>query len=662
MPVRGNPSSILTPGRGPNGPGCLDMRAPVASVGTGSAPYGPGAPQDYVYGFVRGFQGPAATSLRRPTSWYVRAAGANTNGGSSVGTAPDRTGTDGATTSGALTFTAASGAFTPADIGKGICIQNATFCYAKITAINSSTSVQLSNPPSATAGSLSWAIGGAWADARPFLGSNSFANTSTGVMAGDTVYIGPGTYRQIYTMGANFGAIWANTGTTVINATGYIANGYVDVVGDVTGVVTGDPAGAVILTGYTTNDKTAGSASPVLTLSPGKGSLRFRNLFLIEGGAGTTVSSGVAAGQNISFTNCAFQCWQIGSVTSVTLNLGSSISREPATMLNWLFDRCLWIGGAGLVATLTTGVADYDSAITLLNCQFQEAVGIRINVAATTTAQGTGKGGGVRAIGCVGGNSAGSAFLNVGSVNNSTVFPCYAYGCVFGSSSGNGLAANTTGQLIEDYNVFYASTPRSNVNIGAASISDGSYAFMLHHGQELIWGGNVRPKNEPMAGSPVLGLLNAASVSAFRRPTYDFAGRPRPAGGVALPFPAAGAFDRGNTWAKETVTFRTGPNALSITGPGYQDFSLAVDAAATTVGVYMRYDSSYVGTKPQIQVLNGGECGVADATSSAVVAVDTWELLTLAFTPTSKGIVTIRLLSSELSGAGKAFADDYSVS
>jgi hypothetical protein len=62
-----------------------------------------------------------------------------------------------------------------------------------------------------------------------------------------------------------------------------------------------------------------------------------------------------------------------------------------------------------------------------------------------------------------------------------------------------------------------------------------------------------------------------------------------------------------------------------------------------------------------MQVLNGTEAGMADATDTATGSSGAWEQLSLNFTPTSAGIVTIRLLSSDTNGGGKMFADDFEV-
>jgi hypothetical protein len=100
---------------------------------------------------------------------------------------------------------------------------------------------------------------------------------------------------------------------------------------------------------------------------------------------------------------------------------------------------------------------------------------------------------------------------------------------------------------------------------------------------------------------------------------------------------------------------------MSITGPGTQDFQLPVDATSTTASVYVRWDATYAGTKPLMKVLNGGECGVTDATATATGASGSWEQLSLNFTPARAGIVTIRLQSSDTNGAGVMYVDDFAV-
>jgi hypothetical protein len=247
--------------------------------------------------------------------------------------------------------------------------------------------------------------------------------------------------------------------------------------------------------------------------------------------------------------------------------------------------------------------------------------------------------------------------MSTADANLSTSIPCKIYNSLSWTyASAAALSATTLGQIVEDWNYLASNVAvRTNVTAGANS-KDTTYAPLWHWGQEAIWGGMLRPFGEPMAGSPFLAFGSDGLAAAV-----DGLNRPRPAGGASS-LPAVGSLERGNTWGRETTTVRTGANALSITGPGYHDFDIPVDAVPTTVSVYLRCDGTYTGTKPRIQVLNGSECGVSDATSSPVSAANVWEQVSLSFTPTRQGIVTVRLLSTDTSGSGKAFADDLAVS
>ena len=187
---------ILTPGAGPNGPGPIDARRPISSVGYGSTvPYGPTNGYATPNG-VTGFIGPAVGSLQKPIIFYVRAAGSNTNGGDTTAISPEQSGGDGSITStttgtsntgGTGTFTSASAVFTSAHIGRSIQVASRTY---RITGLVSTTSVRVlsglnSIPQSGTA----WAVGGAWAD----MSGGGFGNSISAIYAGDSIYIGAGT-------------------------------------------------------------------------------------------------------------------------------------------------------------------------------------------------------------------------------------------------------------------------------------------------------------------------------------------------------------------------------------------------------------------------------------------------------------------------------------
>jgi hypothetical protein len=175
-------------------------------------------------------------------------------------------------------------------------------------------------------------------------------------------------------------------------------------------------------------------------------------------------------------------------------------------------------------------------------------------------------------------------------------------------------------------------------------------------GYEKLVGFTTRMFFEPISLAWALTYGNDATYTT----SEDFLGLPRPGGGQSAT-KGIGYLGRGNTFGQETSTVRTGSNAMSITGPGAQDFQLPVDASSTTISAYVRWDATYAGTKPKMQVLNGGECGVSDDTATATGSSGAWEQLSLNFTPARNGIVTVRFLSSDTNGGGKMFVDDFAV-
>lgn len=566
----------------------------------------------------------AASPPQMPTTvmnLYVRKTGSDNNGGSSNGTGPDRTGTDGVTNA-TTTFTAATGSFTADDVNKLINI--VTKGRYRIVAFTNSTTVTISGSPSAGSG-LTWNLGGAVQTIGALL-----ANTNAAVLGGDRIWIGAGVYRELVTIGPN-------------------PTFDIRVEGDVDGAMTGD-SGIVKWTSYLTNDRTAPSGAGPLIGSIAKSNFTFVNLVLIgsnlNGQSGTIYDSNAGVTRNVNWIRCVF--FRGGAAGSSQTLLRLQSYGNGILNINSTFDQCIFVGrsasqGGGLIAlgnAIANGFsADYDLGLKFRNCLFL--------------------GPGNNAIRSSGSLMGGVQFLNCSFIGPvvlmqagfSTSIPVRVQNCYMVIPGANALTATTFGQIVEDFNLIDGG--RTNVTPGPHSISDGSYDFEFSVGQEVLYGMLTRPFSEPTLGSPALGFINTSLVE-------DMLGRPR-SGSLT----AVGALDRGNTWGKETGTVRTGLNALSITGPGYEDYDLPVDPVPMAVTIYMRYDSTYAGPRPQIHVVNGTECGVFRGVGAFGVGdsdfdpgPNVWGKIVLPFTPTAKGFVTIRLLSSDTSGAGKAFADD----
>lgn len=142
--------------------------------------------------------------------------------------------------------------------------------------------------------------------------------------------------------------------------------------------------------------------------------------------------------------------------------------------------------------------------------------------------------------------------------------------------------------------------------------------------------------------------------------SVDLHGNPRPQG--AAQSGAVGALERPNTATKNNSTYHTDPPGATITGYGFQDFEVPVAAALTELRMWMSKNASYAGSAPQLQVLNGEECGVSPTSASMTVGADTWEQVTVSVTPTRAGIVTLRVLSRSSAAAGAVTFDDAEIS
>lgn len=456
---------------------------------------------------------------------------------------------------------------------------------------------------------------------------------AAGIASGDTVYIGPGTYREVVTVAMTSAVAETSVLGDPGNAQGF-KNG--------SGVLLA-PA-EVIWTAYTTNDTTAPSASALLNLS-GRDYLTFAYMSLI-GGSGAGIQATTTTSTNITFHDCRIEA----NGNSPAIN----ITGEFNVALNWLINKCVLSTTRNAtcitISCATSGSgADYDVNVVVRNSLiwgFPDTAGALLF---SPSGGLTFKPGGVYIYNC-------SIFssINTGS-GTSTSIPVSVYNnIVIGGPNGGSFSANAAGQIVENYN--YVSGLYSNVTPGANSVSVPNRAPSWHVGQERLQGFTPRLFLEPASGSWALTFGNDGTYTT----NEDFLGLPRPGGGQSAT-KGIGYLGRGNTFAKETGTVRTGSAAISITGPGTQDFQLPVDTNSTTVSVYVQWDATYAGTKPMMKVLNGGECGVGDDTATATGSSGSWEQLVLTFTPSRTGIVTIRLQSSDTNGGGHMYADDFSV-
>ena len=460
---------------------------------------------------------------------------------------------------------------------------------------------------------------------------------ASGISSGDTVYIGPGVYREKAT----------------VAMTSAVAETFV--IGDVTGAYTGDTPGEVRITNYLTNDSTASTQQSLIDLN-GRDYLTFRNITFAKTTNTATqiysIDATTEVSTNIKIQDCTFYMWD---ATGDGGNKGITVHFESDDVLHWEITRCIFFNvissiAIDLIATDAT-VSDWDVDFVISNCLFM----VMTNAPAVYMAGSTNvKPGGLIVKNCT---HIGDTGLFETS-NTSTTFPCYAYNnLIISGWTAYVFNAGVSGQIVENYNYIMASIPRNNVSTGANSISDGSFAPLLSMGQELQWGQRPRPYMTPVPGSPLLGFGNHASA-----PTTDAANRPRPAGGQST-LNAVGAYELHDTGTEETTVYDSAPSSMKIVGPGDHEFLIPVNPIATNITIMVRYDTNHAATnKPQVQLLANSSIGVSAETLTMTDGVDTWERLEFTtFVPTDYGVVTLRCLSRSAAGSGIAWFDSITV-
>jgi hypothetical protein len=465
---------------------------------------------------------------------------------------------------------------------------------------------------------------------------------AAGMASGDTAYLAPGSFRETVTVAMTSATVETKVLGDPANAQGFKTSGGALVL-----------PGDVILTAYTTDDNTLPAAATTLNLNT-RDFLTFQDITIMGGDAAPSGVTAAAISTDVKFVRCTFIAGRNGSNISM---IGAA-----DTASNWTIDSCHFLtfqSAPNLLFTLpTSAAADYNVAVMIKNSVVMGPPGAT-GISITASGAGAFKAGGVDVY-----NSSillCAQAMVTGSANIATTIPCHIYNSIaYGLQTTAVLSATTSGQIVEDFNWIVGTIPRSNVSVGGSSVAANangaiSKAPLVELGQAALYGRQQRPFFSPMTGSKLLGFGAQAGG-----PSTDMIGIQRPAGGASASS-AVGPYERGNSFGRETGTVRTGSNAISITGPGCQDFAVPVDAVSTTITSYVRWDATYAGTKPKMQVLNGEECGVTAATATAVGSSGAWEQLSLNFTPTTKGIVTIRLLSSDTNGGGKMFADDFAI-
>ena len=488
----------------------------------------------------------------------------------------------------------------------------------------------------------------AWATIGKALASGST------VVAGDVVYVGAGVYHEAVTV-----AVSGSSGNPIT------------LIADVDGGQTGD-AGPVIWSnwiGASGFDAPHTGAACALTLN-GSDDVTLTGFTFIGGGSTTSLGdllTGSGSSLRWTFNDCLWIAAKTAASNGQMLRVNGDSTVNGGTM-SWRFNRCGFYGGnqsftfVNVSSSTGNGNADWDYDIEFHDC---------LLLAAQLTVEASGgltyKGGGFDFYRCtslmgafiiIPGASAGGLSATVQSIIKNCVH--------WSHTGGTAMQAPAAGGITEDYNLLYSSTPRVNVSAGANSSSTASALHIPSIGLPislLLDRIHAQVLGEPLAwpGMFVSKDMWRIGHDAGVTSSTDMRGLPRPSGGQSTN-KASGAFELPNVGVVATDQFDVTP-ALKITGPGVHDVYLVLPAGSATISVKARYDANHGATnKPQVSIMANGELGVSAQTVTMTAAADTWETLTFsAISPTSKGVVRLRLESRAGLGTGNAWFDTISV-
>lgn len=445
---------------------------------------------------------------------------------------------------------------------------------------------------------------------------------------GDTLIIAPGIYREVF----SFSSFSSATTETVIRGDIYGKESW-----------TTHRTGKIIISQWTSGPTSSPPASDVLSMDGGH-FITFESLVVL-----CAFSSRYAldmygsASHDITVRGCTLA--HVGDGASAPMR----VRGYAGNTVNLLVENSVLItkGGTALGCQIFVDLhtSDYDANVVFRNNLILGSV--------IFTSSGSGSG---NVYGFLFENLTIRGYLscNAAALRSSTP-AVYVYGCIIESGSSVAIYANTSGQVVEDYNVLISTTTTINITGGANSVARYEANYVLPGDYGLHCGQLQEP------WTPALGNQFEHFDGHASPPTTDAFGFPRPSATVK----GVAGWAYGKSAVKETTTTDSG-NAIKLVGHSYHEFLVPVDASSTTISVKVQFDATYDevtnGNYPLLRLLEGG-AGITPATDVATSSADgSFETLSLTFTPTHPGYVRVRFESRSGNATGATFWDTWTVS
>jgi hypothetical protein len=225
----------------------------------------------------------------------------------------------------------------------------------------------------------------------------------------------------------------------------------------------------------------------------------------------------------------------------------------------------------------------------------------------------------------------------------------YVYHCTFHGTDMYAIEADTSGDIVEDYNNFWGCwQDRLNVSTGSNST-----AYPPIFDMPRLLDGFRLPQQFFGELSERSTLLLAGSGET----ASDLFGQTKPATAAKS---AWGAIQPRN-YVREGTTVYAGSSALKIPDAGDVSFFVPVDGTEITISVQVYREANYAGTNPRMIIKEPGQ---SDRTTTDAASSGQWNELTDTFTPNGGAgfvEVVLRSLNTATSGSYAVFFDDLKV-
>jgi hypothetical protein len=297
--------------------------------------------------------------------------------------------------------------------------------------------------------------------------------------AGDIVYLAPGSYRGTFTL-----SVSGTAGNTI------------QFIGDplASQAIGGIAAGVVRVTNYL-NDN-ANPTSATLLTATSRSYFSFTNVYFESFNTSNFLAI-LTTCANWSFEKCTFI-----NVRSSGLNVTTS----AGVPLNASFIKCTFSSlSSNVVLYCANHSSPYSLNLNFTDCICQGSSSQQLTVMSSTSSPGSQtNAGGINYFNCL------CYGFMIQNYSTNTTQPSYVYNCVILNTSSFALLTQTSGSLIENYNVVFGST--NAVTAGANSFYAGSIG--LDYGHSAIVGLPAPSVNGPYFGSRLLGAGTASGAPA----------------------------------------------------------------------------------------------------------------------------------------------------